>query len=158
MRQLFYIMIIICLWSCKNHEVMNVEKTILTEEANIVSKPLESDFTEIDIIIQKLQEYYDLSILQQQFPELKKELSSQIKTLSNIEASIDSHTKAISIKNVSQIGNSKQVSDTVTEVILQFEIHSEKRKQTDTITALLKTSKTIIDSEVFVTRKIEFKN
>lgn len=157
MRQLLYIMIIICAWSCKNREVMEF-KSVEFEEANIISKPLESDFTEIDLITQKLQEYYDLSVLQQQFPELEKELTSQIKTLSNSEASVSSHTKDISIKNVSQIGDSKQLSDTITELVLKFEIHSEKRTQIDTITALIKTSKITIDNEEFTTRKIEFKD
>lgn len=157
MRQLLYIMIIICAWSCKNHDAMEL-KNIEVEDANTVSKPIASDFTEIDLITQKLQEYYDLSVLQQQFPELEKELTSQIKALSNSEASVSSHTKDISIKNVSQIGSSKQLSDTITELVLKFEIHSEKRTQIDTITALVKTSKITIDNEDFTTRKIEFKD
>jgi len=157
MRQLLYIMIIICVWSCKNHDAMEL-KSIEIEDANTISKPIASDFTEIDLITQKLQEYYDLSMLQQQFPELEKELTSQIKTLSNSEASVSSHTKDISIKNVSQIGSSKQLSDSITELVLKFEIHSEKRTQVDTITALVKTSKITIDNEDFTTRKIEFKD
>lgn len=157
MRQLLYIMIIICAWSCKNHDAMEL-KSIEIEDTNTVSKPIASDFTEIDLITQKLQEYYDLSVLQQQFPELEKELTSQIKALSNSEASVSSHTKDISIKNVSQIGSSKQLSDTITELVLKFEIHSEKRTQIDTITALVKTSKITIDNEDFTTRKIEFKD
>lgn len=157
MRQLLYIMIIICAWSCKNHDAMEL-KSIEIEDTNTVSKPIASDFTEIDLITQKLQEYYDLSVLQQQFPELEKELTSQIKTLSDSEASVSSHTKDISIKNVSQIGSSKQLSDTITELVLKFEIHSEKRTQIDTITALVKTSKITIDNEDFTTRKIEFKD
>lgn len=155
MRQLLYIMIIICTWSCKNREVMEF-KSAEFEDA-IYYKPLESDFTEIDLISQKLQEYYDLSVLQQQFPELKKELTSQIKTLSNSEASLNTDSN-ISIKNVSQIGNSKQLSDSITELVLKFEIHSKKRTQIDTITALVKTSKITIDNEEFTTRKIEFKD
>ena len=156
MKQLLYIMIIICAWSCKNHDAMEL-KNIEVEDANTVSKPIASDFTEIDLISQKLQEYYDLSVLQQQFPELKKELTSQIKTLSNSEASLNTDSN-ISIKNVSQIGNSKQLSDSITELVLKFEIHSKKRTQIDTITALVKTSKITIDNEEFTTRKIEFKD
>jgi hypothetical protein len=149
-------MIIICAWSCKNHDAMEL-KNIEVEDANTVSKPIASDFTEIDLISQKLQEYYDLSVLQQQFPELEKELTSQIKTLSNSEASLNTDSN-ISIKNVSQIGNSKQLSDSITELVLKFEIHSKKRTQIDTITALVKTSKITIDNEEFTTRKIEFKD
>lgn len=156
MKQLLYIMIIICAWSCKNHDAMEL-KNIEVEDANTVSKPIASDFTEIDLISQKLQEYYDLSVLQQQFPELEKELTSQIKTLSNSEASLNTDSN-ISIKNVSQIGNSKQLSDSITELVLKFEIHSKKRTQIDTITALVKTSKITIDNEEFTTRKIEFKD
>jgi hypothetical protein len=149
-------MIIICAWSCKNHDAMEL-KNIEVEDANTVSKPIASDFTEIDLISQKLQEYYDLSVLQQQFPELEKELTSQIKTLSNSEASLNTDSN-ISIKNVSQIGNSKQLSDSITELVLKFEIHSKKRTQIDTITALVKTSKITIGNEEFTTRKIEFKD
>lgn len=142
--------------SCKNN---NSFAPGANEEASIDDffESSGSSFTKTDLLEQKLQEVYDLSLLKQLHPEFEEELLNQIKSLSDGEILLTEKTDAVKINNLTLIGDVNIKSDSISEIKLYYEVSYNNKVVIDSILAIVKTHNIEIEGDNFSSTKIRFK-
>ncbi len=161
MRRLLYIALIINVLSCaKQSKEAPIEVDAVEIQENMVlespmAKKADEGFAFQQLTQQKLQEYYDLIVLQKQHPEFKEDINSQLKELSRAKILVDA-SEEVQIKNVQQIGKSEQASDTIQKIRIRFDVVGTNSTRTDTLTAIIKTKKMMLDNKEVVSTKVVF--
>jgi len=162
MRKLVYILSFIVFTSCINNtkeaEMKTFDFMLIEESINLDDFGYTySNFNVTNLAQQKLQEYYDLSLLKEQYPEFENDIKLQLENLADSTLEISKNLNAISISNVIEISNQK-LSGSVSRIQLQYEVTTEKGTITDTISAIIKTKTIIINNENVATTKLKFMN
>jgi hypothetical protein len=116
-----------------------------------------SSFTKTDLIEQKLQELYDLSLLMQLHPKFDEELIDQIRSISDSKIRLTEKADSIKINNLTQIGDVNIKSVSISEVKFSYEVLYNNKVLTDSILAIVKIQNIEIDGENFSATKIRFK-
>jgi len=164
MRKLLYIFIALFIISCAKKqkeapieatESMEIDKTETVIETAAIEDKKEA-FSYQNLTEQKLQDYYDLLVLQQQHPAFIEDIKTQLQKLSKDVITIPDATEKVTIKNVQQIGESQQVSDSVQKIRLSFDVVTENSKKRDSITALVSTKKLYLDQKEIISTKVVF--
>ncbi len=164
MKQLFYISIALLLISCANNrkevpmeaiESVEMDKTETVLESAAFEDAKET-FTYQHQTEQKLQDYYDLLVLQQQHPEFIEDITAQLQELSKDVIAIPDATQNIIIKNVQQIEEILQLSDSTQKIKLRFDIIAGNSITRDSITATISTKKIRLDNEELIATKVLF--
>ncbi len=165
MKKLLYIFITLFIISCANNKkeaamdaVESVEmeqnKTTILESTAI--EDMSGVFQYQQITTQKLQDYFDLSILQQQHPEFKEEITTQLQELSKDILIIADSTQQVIIENVQQLSEIQRVSDSVQKIKIRFDIRTNNSVKNDSITAIITTKKIRLDDKEVISTKILF--
>jgi len=161
MKKILFLLLIFIVASCSKSKQeapieaieANEEHMMLEDEPMIANTEV---FTYQHLIEQKLQDYYDLLALKSQHPEFIEDITLQLEELSEGEISITNNRQKVLIKNVKQIGISEQVSDSIQKITIQFDILNDSISKTDSISAIIKTKKIILEDTKVVSTKIIF--
>lgn len=126
-------------------------------EINKASPTINYDeFYTQDFMGQKLQEFYDLSLLKQQHPEFQEDISKQLLGLSSAKAKIPKLSQEIRIENLHLLEKVEKSNDTVSKLKLSYDIVSELGKEKDTIVAVITIKKTNLEGKPFESIKLKF--
>lgn len=150
MRKLFYIFILVFLANCSKRKEMNSAKIDALE----IAMPAETFENQV-MLQQKLQDYYDLVFLKENYPDFNAEVNEQLNNLVYDTLAINLN-KSGTIKNLNLIQETI-ISNSVKEVKLQFDIADNNTTKKDSITAIITTKKMIIDGNESIASKIKFK-
>lgn len=161
MKKPLYTFLFVLVLSCAN-ETKNKSAEIFTEEAiempinEETPVPEKSSFE--NLASQKLVDYFDLLRLQQEYPEFTEDIQLQLKkyTLDSTFHKNYQHIK--SIENIRQIGDIVQVSDSVRQIKLHFDLLIDKTTITDSILAKILFKKIIIENSSTKSYKVQFQN
>lgn len=155
------IILILILFSCRNTSneksfdmapLSDMDsKAIIPEEFDI-----KSNFNELSVIEEKLQDTYDLIYLIKNKNVFDASLmSGNMIVNSKLFDTITSKT-ASKVFDFVQIGNSKIINDSITHVHFKYSRKSEEFSGTDTLKAIIKKQKLIIDKIETTAIKIDF--
>ncbi len=161
MRKILYLFLIFIVVSCSKSKQeapieaieANEEHMMLEDEALMVETEV---FTYQHLIEQKLQDYYDLLALKNRHPEFIEDITLQLNELSKGEIYVANNIQKVRIENVQQIGTSEQVSDSIQKITIQFDIFNDSITKTDSISAIIKNKKMILEDTEVVSTKIIF--
>ncbi len=161
MRKLGYILIFVILGSCMNNKEVKLESAapIMVEESDDMdSHRIENiNFSITTLAEQKLQEYYDLSLLQKHHPEFENDIKLQLNKLADTLLILPNTTREIIIKNVTEIDYQK-ITDSTSKLRLRYEVISDRGSTFDTISAIIKTKAITVNNETITTNKLTFKS
>ncbi|QNJ98088.1 hypothetical protein [Constantimarinum furrinae] len=158
---LYILFVILVTVSCNNS--YNSESL---KASDVAEEELEEAVAEVDdgktvdyeaIAKQKLQEYVDLKLLQQQHPEFKSGITEKLEALSEDDIDIFSDSLKIDIRNISPISEARRLNDSVTELKLSFDIVSEKSTRRDTLYALILSRTIQLDGLERISTKMTFR-
>ena len=164
MRKLIYIFTLLIIYGCSNNETKSTDSNFILdveEELEMTPKALRtsvSTFTQLDMTKDKLQEYYDLSLLKQQHPEFENDISLQIELLSKIEAELPKTARTVTIEQLNLIDAPKVLSDSVTKIRFQFRYSVDANTLIDTLSAQIITRLIQIEGKTSEARSISFYN
>jgi hypothetical protein len=162
MKKIVYIIIIFLIVSCKNEtknksfEVYDIEPVGIEDYDDSFEFSIIKSFNYEKLINLKLQDYFDLKVLEQQHPEFKDAIKKQLYALSNDDIDVSNFSTKITIENIRQIGKPIIVSDSVQKLKLHFDIVTEQNKTTDSIIATIINKSVVIDNEKRLSTKIIF--
>jgi len=153
MKNIPYLILSIFLFvSCaKNKEMKNVSDKVESIKKEITTESFENE----NRTKQKLQDYFDLLVLQQKNPEFKEDIKKQLQKITTANKTV-SDTNAVQIQNLKILGDSQKISDTVTKTKITFDIVTVNKIEKDTIITIIKTKKVTIDGRELVSSKIRF--
>lgn len=117
------------------------------------SKPITYEY----LVQQKLIDYFDLIRLKQEHPEFEKDIILQLQRFSKDSTIYNKYLKIDSIKNVRQVGAVLRESDSVQRIKLYFDIVSDNKIKSDSISAIILTRAALVDDIIFPTTLILFK-
>lgn len=109
-----------------------------------------------NLIEQKLQDLYDLLVLQKQYPAFKDDIELQLRRFSEDSIAIPEGATKVLIENVQQIGELQYISDAVQHLKLRFDMVIKNVIKTDSVTATIIHDKITMDDEQILTTKITF--
>jgi len=161
MNRLIYIFVVLFITSCANNrkeaatEAVDMEKTETVLEST-ATEDAEEVFTFQHLTEQKLQDYFDLLVLQEQHPEFIDDIRTQLQELSKDSVIKADFPQKVAIQNVQQVGETLQVSDSIQKIRLRFDIIANNSIKKDSITAIIKTKKVSLDNEEFISTKVKF--
>ncbi len=162
MKKLVNIFVVLLIISCANErkseapiEVVNMEKTETVLE-NSAMEDVKEAFTFQHLTEQKLQDYFDLLVLKQQHPEFIDDIRAQLHELSEDSIIISYFPQEVDIKNVQQIGETQQISDSIQKIKLRFDISTNDSVKKDSIIAIIKTKRITLDNEELISTKVVF--
>lgn len=113
----------------------------------------------INPLTQKLQELYDLQVLQQQHPEFKAEIASQLERLGDFKSAIPQETETIKIQDIDFIGSIHQINDsTFSQQLIYSKILNDTQITKDSILALIHVSLIEIDGQENINTTFTFKD
>lgn len=161
MRSAYYILILLFLISCNQGEKSDSLKNfdLLEEEVTATSyEVIPEAFEYQSLTIQKLQDYFDLLVLQQQHPEFKNEIHKQLVALSSDSTKIPLNTAKISIEEVQQIGVPEKISDSVQLLTVSFNVVTPSTTIKDTLVAKIVSKKVMVEGTEVTTTKLQFIN
>jgi len=99
-------------------------------------------------ITQKLQEFYDLQLLLQQYPEFKEEISSQLDRFGAVQKILPDHVTAIKIKEIEFIGMLTQLNDsTFSQKLLFSKALNTTQVKKDSIAVIIHLSRVNLDDK-----------
>lgn len=150
MRKLFYIFILVFLANCSKRTEVNSANLSEVE----IAMPAETFENQI-MLQQKLQDYYDLVSLKENYPNFNEEINQQLKNLVYNTLTIKTNKNVI-IDNLNLIKKSI-INNSTKEVKLQFDIIDNNTIIKDSVTAIITTKKMIIDGNESIATKIKFK-
>jgi len=165
MKKLLYISIAFFIISCANNrkeaaidavESVEMEQNETTVLESTAMEDMSAEFQYQQITTQKLQDYFDLSVLQQQHPEFKEEITTQLQELSKDILIIEYSTQQAIIENVQQLNEIQRVSDSVQKIKIRFDIRTNDSVKSDSITAIIITKKIRLDDEEVTSTKVLF--
>lgn len=156
MKQLCYIILLfIFAISCKHHTTKSLENSEVINDIDTRHK-LKKSFTNKDMAQQKLQDYFDLLVLQNTHPEFKNTITKQLEDYAATKQHYITDTTPVFIKNVTYIKTPKLISDSVTQFHLKFDKVSKHNIVVDSIIAQITTKIIVIDYDSVKTNKIKF--
>lgn len=162
MKRFLYIYVAFFMMSCANErkneapiEGVNMEKTETMLESTAFEDAKEA-FTFQHLTEQKLQDYFDLLVLQQQHPEFIEDIRTQLHELSEDSIIISYFPQKVDIKNIQQIGETQIISDSIQRIELRFDIITNNSVKKDSITAIIKTKTITLDNEELSSTKVVF--
>ncbi len=161
MKRLIYIFVVLFITSCTNNrkevsiEAVEMEKTETVLESTALEDVKET-FTFQHLTEQKLQDYFDLLVLKQQHPEFIDDIRTQLHELSEDSIIISYFPQEVDIKNVQQIGETQQISDSIQKIKLRFDISTNDSVKKDSIVAIIKTKRITLDNEELISTKVVF--
>jgi len=117
---------------------------------------ISEEFTYQHLTKQKLQDYFDLLVLQQEHPEFETTIALQLQELSNDTLKFSNVLHKISIENVQQIGATIKISDSIQKIRLLFDMVAEGSKKIDSITAIVSTKMVYLDQKEVISTKVVF--
>lgn len=164
MKKLEYILIFVffvTLGSCMNNKEAKQESatSIMAEEIDDMdSHQIKNvNFSLTTLAEQKLQEYYDLSLLQKQHPEFENDIKLQLTKLADAPLNLPHTVKEVHIKNTIEIDYQK-MTDSTSKLRLRYEITSEQGSTFDTISVIIKTKTITVNNVTITTNKLTFKS
>jgi len=146
------LLMVACAQPKRENDMMKSE--VATEAAAMDAK---EDFQYQNISKQKLQDLYDLLVLQQNHPEFKKDIANQLQDISEDSIHISNKMNTISVENVSILEPIRQLSDSTQSLKIDFDVNSNLGVTKDSITVIITTNKIIIDEQELKSTKIRFK-
>ena len=162
MKTIFYnIALSVMILSCaSDHKMESV--AVAMEEADIVVEKMavpvaiaKPDVTAYETLAtKKLQELYDLKLLQGQHPEFTADIDLQLKKLKEAALRIGTISEKVQIKNVVAIV--KQKIDSVEHLQVQFDLVTTAETKKDTITARIKRKRIQVDGQSSFETKLLF--
>jgi len=160
MKKFIYIYILFFIAACanqpKNEAVEEELKEFETGLENSALEDMAEEFTYQHLTKQKLQDYFDLLVLEQEHPEFGEDIALQLLELSNDTLKISIASQKVSIQNVQQIGAVIKISDSIQKIRLVFDIVAEDSKKSDSITAIVSTKKIYLDQKEVISTKVVF--
>jgi len=162
MNRLIYIFVVLFIASCANNrkeaatEAVDMEQSETVLESTAFEDAAIETFTFQHLTEQKLQDYFDLLVLQQQHPEFIDDIRIQLQELSKDSVIKADFPQKVDIQNVQQVGETLQVSDSIQKIRLRFDIIANNSIKKDSITAIIKTKKVSLDNEEFISTKVKF--
>jgi hypothetical protein len=161
MRFALYILILLSITSCnsgdKNESFKNLD--VLEEESTTSAfEVIPEAFNYEALAAHKLQEYFDLLLLEQRHPEFKSDIRRQLLALSSDSIGFAANTDKITIKNVQQIGASETVSDSIQLLTLSFDIETASTSTRDTLIAKIISKNVMLEDAEVPTTKLYFLN
>lgn len=150
MKKLAYLYIFIFLFACsKSKEMDNAVYDVA--EIEVATETFENE----NMLQQKLQDYYDLVTLKENYPEFNEEINNQLNTLITDSLQTNSNKK-VSIKNLT-LSKTEVKDPTTKELYLYFDVIDNDIAKKDSIIAVMTTKNVFIDSIKTVATKIKFK-
>ena len=149
---------IICI-SCANNSPEQNLKAFEINDVEIHEATSESEaesFVYEKMIGQKLQDYYDLSVLQIKHPDFKETIEQQLRRISKDSSILDIPNEKLWIHNVRQHGKHQELSDSIHKIKIIFDIVGENFLKKDSITAIIKNKVIILDEKKTQTISISF--
>ncbi|WP_412986349.1 hypothetical protein [Pontimicrobium sp. IMCC45349] len=162
MKKLGYILNFMILASCMNSaneaEMKSIEPVFATEsmDNDDFFSYTASDFNNTQLAAQKLQEYYDLSLLKQQHPEFENDIKLQLENLGELTLNLPKTARSINIDSVTELSK-ETLTDSTKRIVLKYTSNSDRGKTTDTISAIIKTKTITVDNQPITTTKLKFK-
>ncbi|MFK7812559.1 MAG: hypothetical protein AB8B59_08700 [Maribacter sp.] len=147
MRDLIWIVLIGFFFSCTNKNRMmesEFEDFEVSESKNyeLILKELSLE----DLTSQKLIDYYDLLQLKDSgSSEFQEDVIHQLRAFSGESLLETDSLSTISIRNIHQIGDVEQVSDSVQKIKLRYEVYGEYADKSDSIYAIITSKNVLID-------------
>lgn len=153
MKKLFYLLTLLLIFSCshveKNRELEEIDSNRRNKHEIIESFSFENKTK------QKLQDYFDLLVLEQKHPKFREDILKQLKDISSVKKSV-LDTNDIQIKKLSLIGNVEKISDSVQKFKISFDVVFGKTMRRDTIITIVSTKDIVIDGKALKATKIKF--
>jgi len=115
-----------------------------------------ASMTSTDLATSKLRDYFELLLLEQKHPEFKEDIQSQIRNLTESDFNTPDSLSIISIENITHQGAIEQFGDSLQKIKFYFNLNTENGVQQDSITAILRTHKVMVDSEEVTATKVTF--
>ncbi|MEX0275270.1 MAG: hypothetical protein AB3N16_12925 [Flavobacteriaceae bacterium] len=159
MRKLFLIAVLCVIGSCGHENNYKVKEPAVVFEAEVHTPDVNKEkevFGYQVMATQKLQDYFDLALLKENFPDFKDNIDTQLNKLINDTTSIPEEMTKVHIKNVQQIGKDLVISDSIKMIRLSFDIVSNGLIRKDTITAEVSTRRISIGDENVIGTKMRF--
>lgn len=162
MKNLLYITsILLLLSSCANNNkeasVSDVDFTEAEVIGNDNMKWKESSITAAsDLAEAKLKDFFDLLLLEQKHPEFKEDIRSQILNFSETELNISDSLPIISIQYKGHNGTIIRYGDSLQKLKLYFNLTTQNGVQEDSITAVLRTQKVMVEQQEVTATKVTF--
>ncbi len=156
MKKILIYSLIILLGACAHAPNKENSEAKSNISALDIEEIIPEKFAFENITTLKLQEYFDLLVLEKKHPEFKKELELQIRKMANFNFPIDSLSTNIKIKNIKQIGNLVRVSDTSQRLKISFDINTTTSSKNDSIAMLVHSKTILIDTQEMTTTQVVF--
>ena len=164
-KMLTYLSLLLLVISCaknkneapiENEKAVEIDQIETVLESTATSEDVRETFEYQQLTTQKLQDYFDLLVLQRQHPEFKEDITTQLKELSKDSIKISETVQQITITNVQQIGAVKHLSDSLQKIVMRFDMISGNAVKSDSITALISTKKIHLDNREVTATKVLF--
>ncbi|MEM7087464.1 MAG: hypothetical protein AAF489_14855 [Bacteroidota bacterium] len=162
MKRLVHIVVVsFLLFSCANsNKEASMSGADLSEAEVSESNPIDLSettlMTNTDLAKAKLQDYFDLLILQQKHPEFKEDIRAQIRSLSESDLNISDSLSIISIENLRHTGPIERYGDSLQKIRFYFNLVSDNGRLEDSITAVLRTQKITLEQKEVTATKVTF--
>lgn len=157
------ILIIICivLVGCKN---ANNEKAVSYSEMEDISTETFStddlfekpDYSQLNLIEEKLQETYDLVYLYENNSDFESTIKSSTLIDSNLILDNLNNENSLRINNLVQIGRLETINDSTDSVNFSYTLKQGNSEKIDTLKAIIKKQNIIIEDQTTTSIKIDF--
>ncbi len=157
MKNIIYILLIVCFISCKHSKSMKSESADMEIEATEVFEN-EINLETIDLEelgSQKLIEYFDLLKLKQLHPEFETDINEQLLSFTN-NNSILNYPEGFTISNIKQLGTTKIISDSLQTFTIGFDITTASGSFKDSLITEIKSKEVTIGNSKKVSHKVRF--
>ena len=148
------IVALIILYGCSNSKNEKSMEYSDIEEISIESSdnyaPEKPNFSEFNIIEEKLQDLYDISFYVSKHPEFENDV---LKDNSGLIENLD---EAAIISNLKPLTPIEAINDSIKSVVIEYAIKSGQLKRIDTVKAILSSKKIIIENEEISSLDIRF--
>ena len=112
--------------------------------------------TDFGLASSKLKEYFELYFLQQEHPEFKEDIQSQIALLSESAFVNKMDMSVISVESIRPLGTIEKQGDSIQKIPLYFDVIFENETITDSIIAILRTQIITIERQEVMATKVTF--
>jgi len=162
MKKLAYISFALVLLSCAN---VSEDKSFATsdvaedEAVNVsTTETIEEAFPYATITEQKLQEYFDLTVLKSKHPEFSETIVEQLKQITKDSILLPRGQDSVAVKNLTPLGSIRKINDTLQLQKFTYSIASKTIFKTDTLTVYISTKPLLVDGIEVVSTKVILKN
>jgi len=159
MKRVLYSILILFFFSCTNASKNEASPTLDVSENEKTVEEIEETteaFTYQNLSKQKLQEFYDLLLLQKNHPEFNEDISIQLKGISEKNINVPKTATQVSVKEIKQLKENEVISDSITKVFFEYKLDFNGVTKIDTITAIVITKQVLINDEQQIFTKLKF--